>query len=165
MLTTKKVVYVTAPDAVPVPTNRLVVGYARSLRDEGSILRQQELLNRFSEHVYGRPLDAFFQDVSAAGSMEREGMRALVQAADEGDIGVVIIEDFDRIARNLGAVLEFQRYCERADIMIHALAVAANHAPVPPLPEVDFGSIRSAIMAERRRLGRARAKEARAARG
>ena len=132
MSTHTDVAHFTFPATAPAPVNGLVVGYAKSSGQQAvSAARRRDILEAYAMEAFGRPLDAFYEDLRSSGAgNDRPGMDALKQHAQEGDIAVIIVEDIDRIARSLAAIAEFDAFCEQMMIKLHTCTGGArDHEP------------------------------------
>lgn len=108
----------------PTPVNGSVVGYFRySARRPNAAARQRALIEDYAMRVFGRPLDAIFEDVHGSGIYEdRPGLTALKEEAQKGAIAAIVVEDIDRVARHTEGVAEFDAFCESTVIKLHTAA-------------------------------------------
>lgn len=123
----------------------LIVGYARSAAQgsEATAL-QRESLEAYANRVFGRPLDAFYEDCHRSGAnMDRPGIQKLKHDAQNAQISVIIADDIARIARNLRLVAEFAAFCDQSGIKLHTCMGGAFR---------DERLFRAFISAETRRL-------------
>lgn len=110
----------------------LIVGYARSSSNgTEATARQLENLEAYSVANFGRGLDAFCRDQRNSGTQtdSRPGLTALEQLA-RGKCAVIIVEDMERISREVPMVADFVMFCDELNIELHTLSAG----PCLPAP-------------------------------
>lgn len=166
MSTHTDVAHLIAPAIKPIPINGLVVGYARSAGGgDVATAHQRMLLEEYAGRMFGRPLDAFYEDVKSSGiRMDRPGLGALKRDALNGQIAVIVVVDIERIARGLRLATDFEAYCEQTMVKLHTcMEGPREYAPVLC---GDFpAEYRKKLMGTRIAAGKAHAKAMRAAAG
>lgn len=102
-------------------TNRMVVGYGRATGGRaGKTARQRQNAEGYCKRNYRRPLDAFFEDINGRSGLDMEGsgMRAMLDLARTGAIGVIVVDDIQRLSRRIETLREFVGICRKLDIQI-----------------------------------------------
>ncbi len=105
------------------PDERKVAIYARystAGQKETSIERQVEICNEYAKHT-GRMVCQVYADRARGGShtVGRDGLEAMIRDAKAGLFGILVIENVDRLARDLGIASNVFKALLRHHVAVH----------------------------------------------
>ena len=97
---------------------KLLIGYYRlsmeddSVGDSNSIINQRKLVRDYISHmpdVEKLPFKEYYDDGYSGSSMERPGIKEVLELAKNNQVQCIVVKDFSRFARNyieMGTYLE-----------------------------------------------------------
>jgi site-specific DNA recombinase len=112
------------PQPVRRPRAVIYARYSTSNQDEDSITRQIESAERYIEKIGAElvmPADRFTdRALSGAYIVTRDGLNDLLSSVARGVFDLVVVEDADRLSRDLGHLGEMHRTLEHHGVELHA---------------------------------------------
>lgn len=146
-----------SPDRTQHPSG-LAALYARHANGPGaeaSIDRQVETCTAWAEVTGLRVVATYVDGARAAEGARNEGLARLVRDAEAGRFGVLLVENIDRLARDLGSLGHLFRALADRGVSIH-IPGRGVLMPRDVFPRGQMGDEQRRLIAERVRSGRNR---------